>query len=79
MKQLVKKYREKRKEFYVALMDLENAYDKICREALRRVLHEFGADVHLIRSMSSLYNGSRACGRLGSRVGGYFEVSRGLR
>ena len=60
-------------------MDLEKAYDKFCRETLWRVLHECGVDGYLIRSMSSLYNGSRACVRLDSRAGEYFELSRGLR
>ena len=43
-------------------MDLEKAHDKVCREELWRVLHECGVDGYLIRSMSSLYEGSRACG-----------------
>ena len=43
------------------------------------MVHECGVDGYLIRIMSSLYNGSRACVRLGSRVGEYFEVRRGLR
>ena len=42
-------------------------------------MHECGVDGYLIRSMSSLYNGSRACMRLGRRVGKYFEVRKGLR
>ena len=56
---------------YDAFVDLEKAYDKVCREELWRVLHECG--------MSSLYDGSRGCVRLGSRVEEYFEVRRGLR
>ena len=32
---------------------------------------------YLIRSMSNLYNGNRACVRLGSGVGEYFEVRKG--
>ena len=79
MKQLVEKYREKREELHAAFMDLEKVYDKVCKEALWRVLHECGVDGYLIRSMSSLYNGSRACVRLGSRLGEIFEVRRGLR
>ena len=79
VKQLVEKYREKMKELHVAFMDLEKAYDKVCREELWRVLHECGVDGYLIGSMSSLYNGSRTCVRLGSRVGEHFEVRRGLR
>ena len=79
MRQLVEKYREKRKELHVAFVDLEKPYDKVCREVLWKVLHECGVYGYVIKSMSSLYNGSRACERLGSRVGEIFEVRRGLR
>ena len=34
LKQLVQKYREKRKEVHVAFMDMEKAYDQVCREEL---------------------------------------------
>ena len=63
----------------VAFMNLEKAYDKVCRKALWRVLHECGVDGYLISIMSSLYNESRACVRMGSRVVEYFEVRRRLR
>ena len=76
LKQLVEK---KRKELHIAFMDLEKAYDNVCREALWRVLHKCGVDGPLIRSMGILYDGSRACVRLGRRVGEYFEVRKGLR
>ena len=70
-------WREK-EELHVTFMNLEKAYDKVCREALWRVLRECGVDGYLIRSMSSLYNGSRAYVRSGSRVGEYFKVRREL-
>ena len=79
MKQLVEKYRESRRELHVAFMDLDKADDKVCREALWRVLHEGGIDGYLIRSMSSLYNGCRACVKLGSRVWEHIEVRSGSR
>ena len=79
MKQLVEKYREKRKELHVAFMDLEKECNKVCRERLWRGLHECGVDGHLISSMSSLYDGSKACVKLGSRLGEYFEIRRGDR
>ena len=47
-------------------MDLEEAY-------------ECGVDEYSILSMSSLYDGSRAYLRSGSRVGEYFDVRRGMR
>ena len=34
LKKLVEKYRKKRKELHVAVMDLKKPYDKVCREAL---------------------------------------------
>ena len=40
LKQWIKKYREKRKELHVAFMNMEKAYDKVCREALWKMLHE---------------------------------------
>ena len=79
IEELVEKYRKKRKELYVAVMDLEKAYNKVCREELWRVMHECGVDGYLIRSMSSLYIGSGACVGLGSRVREHFEVRRWLR
>ena len=79
MKHLVEKYREKRKELYVAFMDLEKPYDKVCREELWRVLHECKVDGYLIWRMNSLYWGSNAYVRPGSRVRKYFKVRRGLR
>ena len=60
-------------------MNLEKVYDKVCREALWKRLHECGVNGYLIKSMSTLYDGSRTCMRLGSRVGEYFEVRTGLR
>ena len=60
LKRLVEQYREKRKELYVAFMDLEKVYDKVCREALWMVLHKCRVYGYLTRSMSSLYDGSMA-------------------
>ena len=63
----------------MAFMNLEKACNKICREESCMVLHECVVDWYLISSMSSLYDGSRACVRLGGTMGKYFEVRRGLR
>ena len=52
---------------------------KVCREAMWRVLRECGTDGCLITRLSSLYDGSRACVRLGSKVREYFDVRKGLR
>ena len=44
LKQLVERFRKKRKELYVVFRDLEKVYDKVCKEELWRVLHECGVD-----------------------------------
>ena len=38
------------KELHVAFMDMEKGYDKVCREAMWRVLHECGVDGYFIMS-----------------------------
>ena len=43
------------------------------------VLHEYGVEHYLFRSMSSLYDRSRTCVKYEREVGEYFEVRRGLR
>ena len=65
-------------EVYVAFIDLEKVYNKVRRE-LWRLLHEYRVDVYLFRSMCSLHDGSKECVRVGSRVGEYFQVRRGVR
>ena len=65
-------------ETYVTFMDLEKAYDKVCREELWMVLDEY-VDGIMIRSMNSFYDGSVACLRFEGRVWKYIEEKRSLR
>ena len=69
----IEKYREK-KELHVSFMDLVKAYDKVCREELWKLLHESGVYDYFIWSMSNLYDRSRACVRLPSRVRKWVEA-----
>ena len=71
LKQLVEKYREKKKEGRRSRM-IKFAKDHCVGWCM-------DVDEYFIRCMSNLYNGSGACARLGSRVGEYFEVRKGLR
>ena len=47
LKQLVEKYREKRKDLYFVFVDPEKAYDKVGREELWRVINKCGVDGYL--------------------------------
>ncbi len=54
MKSLVKEYPGKNKKLYAAVMDLEKAYDRVDREALRSVLKIYGVGGQLLRGESAI-------------------------
>ena len=58
-----------------AFMDLEKAYDRVDREALR--LYRVGEN--LLNAVQSFYVDSRACVRVGSETSEWFSVKVGLR
>ena len=63
----------------VACVDLEKAYDKVCRDKLWCVLDEYGVKGKLMRALRSLYEGSEACVRVGGMLSGWFPISQGVR
>ena len=79
LKQLSEKYVGKRKDLYVAYMDLEKAYDRIDREAMWSVLSMYGINGDLLRAIQSLYAESEACVRVCREEGEWFGVKVGLR
>ena len=48
---------------YIASMDLEKAYDRVCREELWRVLDECGVKEYLVMGMKSPYERSGMCAK----------------
>ena len=63
----------------VACVDLEKAYDKICREKLWCVLGEYGVKENLMKAIRSLYAGSQACVTVGGRLSEWFSIRQGVR
>ena len=49
----------------VACVDLEKAYDKVCREKLWSVLNEYGVKGRLMKAIQALYARSEGCVRVG--------------
>ena len=45
----------------IACIDLEKAYDKVCRENLWRMLARYKVDGQLLRAIRPLYRESQAC------------------
>ena len=55
-----KKQREKQEQ-NVLLMDLEKAYDSVCRDEFQRILCEYGVEECLVTGLKSLYDGRWTC------------------
>ena len=64
---------------YVAYIDLENAYDRVDREAVWCVLGMYGINGQLLKEVQSLYEKSEACVKVCREEGEWFEVGVGLR
>ncbi len=52
-KNIVGKYLEKDKKFFVAFMDLEKAYDTVDKKGLWDALREYGVGGHLLEGIKS--------------------------
>ena len=68
IRQLIEKVLEKNGQMAVACVDLEKAYDKVCRGMLWCVLGEYGVKGNLMKAIHSLYAGSQACVRVSGRL-----------
>ena len=79
VRQLSEKILEENRQMAVACVDLEKAYDKVCRDKLWCVLDEYGVKGKLMRAIWSLYEGSEACVRFGGMLSGWFPISQGVR
>ena len=60
-------------------MDLDKAYDKVCREELWEALRRYGVSGGLLRVIKSMYQASEACVRVDGEVSEWFEVKQGVR
>ena len=70
IRQLSEKVLEKNRQMAVACVDLEKAYDKVCREKLWHVVGEYGVKGKLIKAVRSSYAGNQACVRVGRKLSG---------
>ena len=79
MRQLTEKMIEKGKKLCAVLVDLEKAYDKVCREELWEALRRYGVSGGLLRVIKSMYQASEACVRVDGEMSEWFEVKQGVR
>ena len=55
MRLLAEKMIEKDRKMYAVFVDLEKAYDKVCREELWEALKRYGVSGDLLRAIRALY------------------------
>jgi hypothetical protein len=79
LKQMSEKMKGKKKKLYLAFMDLQQAYDRINREALWQVLMMYGVGGRLLNGIKSMYVDSEACVRINGVVSEWFKIESGVR
>ena len=79
IRQLSEKILEKNKQMIIACVDLEKAYDKVCRENLWRMLVRYKLGGHLLRAIQSFYRASKACVRVNGKLSRWFPIYQGVR
>ena len=77
MRQVIEKVIEKDKVVYAAFVDLEKAFDSVCREKLWVALKGYGGS--LLAAAQSLYKDGWARVRVGGKESTQFQVKSGVR
>ena len=60
-------------------MDLEKAYDRVCRKKLWSVLGRYGVGMNLLDGIKAFYENCRSCVRVRREMTEFFDVRVGLR
>ena len=59
VRQMQEKFRAKGKKLYFGFMDLEKAFDRVPREAIRWAMHRLGVEEWVVTVVMSVYTGAR--------------------
>ena len=79
MRRVMEKARRKQIPVYTCFIDLKAAYDTVNREALWKILLEYGLPNKICRLIKCLYEGTSAAVRSEGCMSDWFELSTGLR
>ena len=63
----------------MAFVDLEKVYDNVNRGKLWKALEEYGVQGKLLRAIQALYEGGKACVKVGQSKTEMFDVQKGVR
>ena len=78
VRQMQEKYLSKRKELWMAFVDLEKAFDRVPREVLWWALRKMGLCEWMIKIIESMYEGVTTSVKLGEELSSEFEIKVGM-
>jgi hypothetical protein len=78
VRQVQEKYLQKRRELWMAFVDLEKAFDRVPREVLWWALRRLGVDGGMIRLIKAMYAGSTTAVKVQGEGTESFEVRVGV-
>lgn len=78
VRQLQERYSEKKKDLWMAFVDLEKAFDRVPRDVLWWALREVGVEEWLIKVIQAMYEGATTAVKTMGGVSQGFEVKVGV-
>ena len=78
VRQMQEKFRAKGKKLYFGFVDLEKAFDRVPREAIRWAMRRLGVEGWLVSAVMSMYTGAKTVVRTVYGNSNRFEVKIGM-
>lgn len=79
IKQIIEKKREKRKNVYLAFIDLEKAFDKVPREKLWQIMRKRKINEKMVKNIESIYKHNKSYVRTRNMNSTTFTTKEGIR
>jgi hypothetical protein len=78
LRQLQERYLVKKRELWMAFVDLEKAFDRVPRDVIWWALRELGVEEHTVAIIQAMYSKARTAVKIGAEESGEFEVKVGV-